>query len=143
MALQQSVRLDKWLWAVRLYKTRSLAGKACSAGQIKCGSSGRVLKSSTAVAVGDRLVVPALDGSHRRHLEVVQLIERRVGAALAVQAYKDHTTAEVLEEVEKRRALLKAERALRKEGDQGRMTKKNRREWERRERQSAGGGDED
>lgn len=122
-----SVRLDKWLWSVRLYKTRSLATKECNAGKIKRGTT--ALKPSAAIQVGDHLDVPSPDGTHKRHLEVVALLEKRVSAPLAREAFIDHTSEDVLKAAAEARAQLRENRLLRQEGDQGRMTKKRRREW--------------
>lgn len=121
------VRIDKWLWSVRLYKTRSLAAKECHAGKIKRGNT--ALKPSAVIQVGDRLTVPSPDGTHKRHLEVVELLEKRVSAPLARQALVDHTPEDVLKAAAETRARKREERLLRQEGDQGRMTKKKRREW--------------
>jgi ribosome-associated heat shock protein Hsp15 len=122
-----SVRIDKWLWAVRLFKTRSFAAQECSAGKIKRGA--KALKPSAAIRIGDHLEVPSPDGSHKRQVEVTGLLDKRVSAPLAREAYLDHTPAEVLAEAKERHAALQAERLQRQEGDQGRMTKKKRREW--------------
>jgi len=122
-----SVRIDKWLWAVRLFKTRTFAAQQCSAGKIKRLS--KSLKPSTTVKVGDRLLVPSPDGSHKRDIEIAELFDKRVGAPIAQAAYIDHTPAEVLAlaiEVAKENRI---NRQTRKSGDQGRMTKKQRREW--------------
>jgi ribosome-associated heat shock protein Hsp15 len=111
------MRLDKWLWSVRLYKTRSQASHDCSAGKVKRG--GKHLKPSTSLKIGDTLEVPSPDNTYKRTVEVVQLLEKRVSAALA--------------EAEKRRLAQKENRQFRKEGDQGRLTKQKRRQWEDRE----------
>ena len=122
-----SVRVDKWLWSVRLYKTRSLAAKECNAGKIKRGTT--TLKPSSALQVGDHLDVPAPDGTHKRHLEVVALLEKRVSAPLAREAFIDLSPEDVLKAAEEERARKRQDRLLRQEGDQGRMTKKKRRDW--------------
>ncbi|MFT6861963.1 MAG: ribosome-associated heat shock protein Hsp15 [Akkermansiaceae bacterium] len=122
------MRVDKWLWSVRLSKTRSKASHDCSAGKVK--RAGDPLKPSTSLKVGDTLEVPAPDNSYKRTIEVVQLIEKRVGAPIAQAAYLDHTPAEILVEAEKRRLAQKENRQTRKEGDQGRLTKRKRRLWE-------------
>ena len=126
--MSQSCRLDKWLWAVRLYKTRSLATKACQAGKIK--RLQKALKPSATLQIGDHLDITVPDNTHVRHLEVVQLLDKRVSAPLAREAIIDHTSADVLKEVEEKKKILKEERQFRQDGDQGRMTKKKRREWE-------------
>lgn len=126
--MSESCRLDKWLWAVRLYKTRSLAAKACQAGKVKRGQ--KALKPSASLQIGDHLDITVPENTHVRHLEVLQLLEKRVSAPLAREAVLDHTSADVLKEVEEKRKVLREERLFRQEGDQGRMTKKKRREWE-------------
>lgn len=128
--MSQSCRLDKWLWAVRLYKTRSLAAKACQAGKIKRAQ--KALKPSTVLQIGDHLDITVPENTHVRHIEVVQLLEKRVSAPLAREALLDHTSADVLKEVEEKRKVLREERLFRQEGEQGRMTKKKRREWDKR-----------
>ena len=83
----ESTRVDRWLWAVRLYKTRSLATAACQGGHVRV--NGRPAKPSTTVAVGDR--VEAWAGERERVLEVVRIIEKRVGAAVAAECVVDHS----------------------------------------------------
>lgn len=122
------MRVDKWLWAVRLYKTRSKAAHDCSAGKVK--RSGKNLKPSSALKPGDRLEVPSPDNTYKRDIEVVELLEKRVGAPIAQAAYRDHTPAEILAEAEQRRLANKENRRTRREGDQGRLTKRKRRQWE-------------
>ena len=128
--MSESCRIDKWLWAVRLYKTRSLAAKACQAGKIK--RSQKALKPSTTLQIGDHLDITVPENTHVRHIEVVQLLEKRVGAPIAREALIDHTSLETLKEVEEKKKILREERLFRQEGDQGRMTKKKRREWDNR-----------
>ncbi|MGC6427137.1 MAG: RNA-binding S4 domain-containing protein [Akkermansiaceae bacterium] len=127
--LAGQMRTDKWLWAVRLYKTRSLAAHDCAAGKVKRG--GKNLKASTALKIGDLLEVPSHDGSYKRTVEIVALLEKRVKGSLAAEAVIDHTPAEVLAQAEERRLAHRENRTRRKEGDQGRLTKKNRRNWEK------------
>lgn len=122
------MRVDKWLWSVRLYKTRSQASHDCSAGKIK--RAGKNLKPSASLKIGDTLEVPSPDNTYKRTVEVVQLLEKRVGAPLAREAYLDKTPAEILAEAERRRLAQKESRQFRKEGDQGRLTKRKRRQWE-------------
>jgi ribosome-associated heat shock protein Hsp15 len=82
-----AARVDRWLWAVRLVKTRSAATSACRAGHVRVG--GRPAKAATTVKVGD--VVEARLHGIDRTVEVARVIENRVGAAIAVECYVDHT----------------------------------------------------
>lgn len=122
------MRVDKWLWSVRLYKTRSQASHDCSAGKIK--RAGKTLKPSSSLKIGEHLEIPSPDNTHKRTIEVVQLLEKRVSAPLAREAYQEHTPPEILAEAEAKRLAQKESRQHRKEGDQGRLTKKNRRKWQ-------------
>jgi ribosome-associated heat shock protein Hsp15 len=81
------VRIDRWLWAARCFKTRSLAGNACSAGHVKLG--GHSVKPAKLVRPGDR--IEALTPGGLRVLEVVRLAERRGPASVARELYVDHT----------------------------------------------------
>lgn len=82
-----STRVDKWLWAVRAYKTRSAATAACQGGHVTV--NGRAAKPSTPVSVGDRVM--ARTGDRERDLEVVRIIEKRVGAPVAAECVVDHS----------------------------------------------------
>lgn len=82
-----TTRIDKWLWSVRVFKTRSDATKACNGGHVEVG--GRNVKPAHAVGVGDRVSVQK--GPRRFDLEVVQVIDKRVGAAVAAECYVDHS----------------------------------------------------
>jgi len=70
----EATRVDRWLWSVRLYKTRSSATAACGGGHVRV--NGAVAKPSTQVRVGDR--VEAHHHGRQRILEVVQIIDKRV-----------------------------------------------------------------
>lgn len=82
-----SVRVDKWLWAARMFKTRSSASTACSAGHVKI--AGVSVKASKPVRPGDRIDVLTPGGP--RELEVVALGDRRGPASVARTLYVDHT----------------------------------------------------
>ena len=80
-------RIDRWLCAVRLVKTRSLATELCDGGHVRV--NGNAAKPSTKVRAGDR--VNALIAARERIVEVVRPIESRVGAPVAATCYVDHT----------------------------------------------------
>lgn len=84
-----SVRVDAWLWAVRVHKTRSAATTACRAGHVRVG--GDKAKASQPVRIGDELRVRI--SGFDRILVVRQLLTKRVGAPLAVLAAEDRTPA--------------------------------------------------
>ncbi|RMI03473.1 RNA-binding S4 domain-containing protein, partial [Cellulomonas triticagri] len=84
-----STRVDKWVWAVRLTKTRALAAAACRAGHVRV--NGDRAKPATTVKVGDEVRVRG-DGPERI-VVVAHVLERRVGAAPAATAYLDRTPA--------------------------------------------------
>lgn len=86
-SLPAGVRVDKWLWAARMFKTRSSASSACTAGHVKIG--GEAIKASKAIKPGDRLDV--LTSGGLRNLEVVALADRRGPASVAQTLYVDHT----------------------------------------------------
>src|SRR5699024_12823665 len=83
------VRVDAWVWAVRLTKTRAQAAAACRAGHVKI--NGESVKPAQHVAVGDQVRVWV---NHReRIVEVTELLHKRVGAPGAQKAYIDHSPA--------------------------------------------------
>jgi ribosome-associated heat shock protein Hsp15 len=83
-----SVRMDKWLWAARFFKTRTLATKACELGRVQ--SSGRPAKAAREVRIGDMLQIT--NGGGEFQVEVLLLSEVR-GPALAAQALYQETEA--------------------------------------------------
>ena len=116
---EEKVRIDKWLWAVRIFKTRSLAAEECNKGHVSIGDvhvkPSRELKGGEVVKVR----VPPIE----RHYLVKQLTTKRMSAQLAVDFVEDVTPPETL-------ALLNAVKAYgfeyRPRG-LGRPTKKDRR----------------
>ena len=87
MATIDATRIDQWLWAVRLFKTRSMATAACRGGHVRI--NGSAAKPARPVRVGDRVEVRVADRD--RVLEVAQLIDRRVAAPLAAACVVDHS----------------------------------------------------
>lgn len=83
----EKLRIDKYLWSIRLFKTRSLATDACKAGRVKL--NGQNIKASYVVKVGD--IYHVQKGIERKIIKVLGLLERRVDAKTAVQFYEDQT----------------------------------------------------
>lgn len=81
-----TTRIDRWLWAVRLYKTRTAAGDACKAGHVRL--NGARAKPAQPVRVGDRV---ELRGQRERIVEVARIIQQRVGAPEAAECLIDYT----------------------------------------------------
>jgi ribosome-associated heat shock protein Hsp15 len=81
----EAVRLDKWLWAARFYKSRSLAQTACDGGKVDV--NGQAAKPSRAIRSGDRIQLTM--GEWRRELVVRELSERRGPATAARLLYED------------------------------------------------------
>jgi ribosome-associated heat shock protein Hsp15 len=82
-----STRVDAWLWAVRLYKTRSAATDACRGGHVRV--NGAAAKPASALRPGDRVEARVHD--RERVLEVVRLIDKRVSASVAAECLVDHS----------------------------------------------------
>jgi ribosome-associated heat shock protein Hsp15 len=118
-----AIRIDKWLWAVRAYKTRSLAAEACRAGHVKI--AGESVKASRLVRLNE--IVSAQQGFITRTVKVLGLLERRIGAKLVAQYLEDQTPAS---EYQRAREESDQRRLLRQEGA-GRPTKKERRALQR------------
>lgn len=120
----ESVRIDKWLWAARFFKTRSLAAAALEAGRVH--ANGARIKPSRPVRIGDRLNIAA----HEERWEVVVtgLAEKRGSATIARTLYEEtaESVAARLQRAEQRR--LAAEPA---QGRLRRPTKRERRDLER------------
>jgi len=116
--MEKSVRIDKWLWCVRLYKSRTLATSACEAGKVKI--AGQAVKPSRAVKQGD--LIEAAIGEMTRTVKVRELLEQRVGAAKVPAFMEDLTPAS---EFQKRRETASPS-GFRPKGA-GRPTKRDRR----------------
>ncbi len=84
-----ATRVDRWLWAVRLFKTRGDATDACRGGHVRV--NGRPAKPATTVSPGDEVRARVGDGT--RIVEVVRVIQKRVGAADAATCFIDRTPA--------------------------------------------------
>ena len=110
-------RIDRWLCAVRLVKTRPLATRLCEGGHVLV--NGSPARPSTKVRAGDR--VEALIADRKRTVEVMRPIESRVGAAIAATCYVDHSPP-VVSEPGQGTVLVRGE---------GRPGKRLRREFER------------
>jgi ribosome-associated heat shock protein Hsp15 len=115
----QSVRIDKWLWAVRIYKTRTLAAAACRNGRVTI--SGQPVKPAREVKINDLIL--AQNGDVTRTMKVLGLLERRVGAAAVAEFAEDLTPAS---EYEKSKLPVLQPLFHRPKG-MGRPTKKDRR----------------
>ena len=83
----EGTRVDRWLWAVRLYRTRSAATEACRGGHVRV--NGAPAKPATTVVPGAR--VEATVHGRPRVLEVVRAIDQRVGAPVAAGCFVDHS----------------------------------------------------
>ncbi len=122
--MAEKVRIDKYLWSIRIYKSRSIATEAIKEGKVKL--NGVHAKASTLVVVDD--VMDVYKEGFRMKYKVVQLIEKRVSPILAKPCYEDLTPQE---ELDKYKAWFVGKGGPeRRERGSGRPTKKERREIE-------------
>lgn len=122
MAGNKKVRVDKWLWSVRIFKSRTQATSACKTGKVKVNEV--VAKPSQTVEVGDHLHVRK-NGFHLQ-FKVKELIKKRVGAPIAVTCYDDLTPEEELNKYND--WYVGKAKTERREKGKGRPTKKERRQ---------------
>jgi ribosome-associated heat shock protein Hsp15 len=121
MGEKEKLRLDKYLWAIRLFKTRSLATAACDGGKVKF--EGSQVKPSRQVHVGDEFEVKT--EAKRWRIKVAELLYNRVAYAEAIKYYIDITPAEELERLQFQSSSFHTGKRLSKIG---RPTKKQRRD---------------
>ncbi len=119
--VKEKLRIDKYLWAIRLFKTRSQAGDACSKGKVKMGGS--PVKASRIVSIGDEYEVKT--ETKRWLVKVTGLLDHRVQYSEAIKFYIDITPAEELDRVKFEAATYQTGKRLSKIG---RPTKKQRRD---------------
>jgi len=120
MAEIEKLRVDKYLWAIRIFKTRSLATDACKAGRVKF--NGQNIKASHIVKIGDTYHIQK--GVEKKVVEVTGLLDRRVDAKSAANFYEDRTP---VEETYGYKTVYHAP-MLKRDRGAGRPTKKERRE---------------
>ncbi|MEL6865341.1 MAG: S4 domain-containing protein [Bacteroidota bacterium] len=119
------VRVDKWLWSVRIFKSRSIATEACKSGKVKI--EGKSLKASH-ILVGGEVLHVRKNGFNMVYL-VKELIEKRVSATLAAPCYDNLTSADELNKYNDW-YVGKAAAEIRERGA-GRPTKRQRRELDK------------
>jgi ribosome-associated heat shock protein Hsp15 len=122
--MSDGVRMDKWLWAARFFKTRALAAKACELGRI--AAKGQPAKASREVRVGDLLQVKNEGGDFQ--VEVLLLSEMRGPASVAQTLYRETEASREL-----RLKLAEAQRAMPhfEASREGRPSKRDRRDLAR------------
>jgi ribosome-associated heat shock protein Hsp15 len=121
MAEKEKLRLDKYLWAIRLFKTRTLAAAACDNGKVKF--EGSQAKASKQVHVGEEYEVKT--EARRWRIKVAELLHNRVAYSEAIKYYIDITPAEEIERLQYQAASFHTGKRLSKVG---RPTKKQRRD---------------
>ena len=120
----EKVRIDKYLWAIRIYKSRSIASDAIRDGKVKL--NGETAKASSLVQAGD--IIDVHKEGFRMKYKALQLIEKRVSPVLAKPCYEDLTPAEELNKFKS--WFIGKSAPERRERGTGRPTKKERREIE-------------
>jgi len=116
------MRIDKYLWTIRYFKTRNQASEACKKGQVKINTSN--VKPSKEIFIGEKIVFRKNQINYE--LEVLDVPPNRVGAKLVDLYRKDITPKEAFENQE----LLKASKDYYRKKGTGRPTKKDRRDIE-------------
>ena len=118
--MKEEVRIDKWLWAMRLFKTRSIAADACKKGKIMM--SGQNLKPSRTIKVGD--IIHIRKSPIIYSFRVLALTENRLGAKLVPEYMENVTTPDQYELLE----ITKISGFINRDKGTGRPTKKDRRD---------------
>ncbi len=119
----ESTRIDKWLWTVRLFKSRSISTEACKSGKVKI--EGKNIKPSKDVKIGDLITVQ--QNPIIKTVKVKQILKNRVSATLAALAMEDLTSTEEYNKLK----LMRELNYERRDHGLGRPTKKDRREIEK------------
>lgn len=114
-----AIRIDKWLWAVRYFKTRSQAAEACKGGRVKI--SGQSVKASREVKVDDIIEIQLQNIKHK--VKIIKVIKNRVAAKLVPELLEDLTPIEEYEKLDMMKLLNQEKR----DRGAGRPTKKDRR----------------
>ncbi|MER7397191.1 RNA-binding S4 domain-containing protein [Streptomyces sp. NPDC000151] len=114
-----SVRIDSWIWSVRLMKTRSMAATACRGGHVRV--NGERVKAAHGLRTGDE--VRLRHAGRERVVVVKRLVKKRVGAPVAVECYVDNSPPPPPREI--------AVQVPIRDRGAGRPTKRDRREMER------------
>ena len=120
--MDNEARIDKWLWAARIFKTRSIAADACKNGRVSVG--GTTVKPSRMVKTGD--VISVRKSPVTYSFRILKAIEQRVGAKLLPEVYENVTTPDQYELLEMTRISGFVDRAR----GTGRPTKKDRRQMD-------------
>ncbi len=121
MPAKEKLRLDKYLWSIRLFKTRTLAATACDTGKVKY--DGGQAKASRNVSIGDEYEVKT--EAKRWRIKVTGLLEKRVAAAEATKNYIDITPKEEIQRLQYQAASFHTGK---RQSKIGRPTKKERRD---------------
>ena len=121
MPEKEKLRIDKYLWAIRLFKTRTLAAEACDSGKVKF--DGSQVKASRNVHIGDEYEVKT--EAKRWRIKVTGLLEKRVANTEAIKNYIDITPKEEIQRLQFQAASFHTGKRLSKVG---RPTKKQRRD---------------
>ena len=121
MTQKEKIRLDKYLWSIRLFKTRTMAASACDSGKVKF--NGSAVKPSKHVSIGDEYEVKT--EAKRWRIKVTGLLEKRVAHAEAIQHYIDITPAEEIQRLQFQAASFHTGK---RQSKIGRPTKKERTE---------------
>jgi ribosome-associated heat shock protein Hsp15 len=123
MAEKEKLRLDKYLWAIRLFKTRSLASEACAGNKVK--NKGVNVKAAKTVNVGDEYEVKT--EAKKWLIKVTGLLHSRVQYSEAIKFYIDLTPKEDNEQVKPASFIFQTGK---RQSKQGRPTKKQQRDLE-------------
>ena len=123
MAEKEKLRLDKYLWAIRLFKTRTMAAAACDTGKVKQNGTG--VKASKNVNIGDEFEVKT--EAKKWLIKVTGLLHNRVAFQEAVKYYIDLTPEEVVDKMQFQAASFHTGK---RKSKIGRPTKKQRREMD-------------
>lgn len=121
MVEKQKLRLDKYLWSIRLFKTRSMAATACDSGKVKINDL--QAKAAKNVTIGDEYEIKTKD--KRWRIKVTGLLEKRVAASEAIKFYTDITPEEEIQRLQYQAASFHTGK---RQSKIGRPTKKERRE---------------
>jgi ribosome-associated heat shock protein Hsp15 len=122
----QKVRIDKWLWSVRIFKSRTMATAACKSGKVKINDVS--VKPSYSVSREEIVTVKKEGFSYV--FKVVDLIDKRVGAKLAAPCYENQTSEEEMKKFESW-FVNNSKRFEQRDKGEGRPTKRDRRDIDR------------